>query len=273
MELRSIPVDVAKPLARALAGAILFSMPLLMTMEMWWLGLYMDPLRLGIFLVLAFPLLVGLSHHAGFEKTFCLHEDVIDAFAAYAVGFVASALALFAFGILTVDDSLREWVGKVSLQAMPASMGAILARSQLGIQKAEQREKGTNAKYAGEIFLMGAGALFFSFNVAPTEEMVLITYKIGPVRALILIALSLMIMHAFTYALGFRGQRDPAQGSRLGRFFFFTVVGYGLALVISWYVLWTFGRLDGLPLFQHVVATVVLGLPASIGAAVARLIL
>ena len=32
--------------ARAFGGAIFFSLPLLMTMEMWWLGFYMDRLRI-----------------------------------------------------------------------------------------------------------------------------------------------------------------------------------------------------------------------------------
>ncbi len=56
-------------LVRAFGGAILFSFPMLMTMEMWWLGFYMDPLRLALFILLAIPLLVGLSYYAGFEPT------------------------------------------------------------------------------------------------------------------------------------------------------------------------------------------------------------
>ena len=37
-------------LARAFAGALIFGLPLLMTMEMWALGFYMEPLRLALFL-------------------------------------------------------------------------------------------------------------------------------------------------------------------------------------------------------------------------------
>jgi uncharacterized membrane protein len=39
-------------LARAFGGAILFSFPMLMTMEMWWLGFYIDPFRLALFILL-----------------------------------------------------------------------------------------------------------------------------------------------------------------------------------------------------------------------------
>jgi hypothetical protein len=47
--------------ARAFAGALIFSLPMLMTMEMWWLGFYMDLLRLALLLIVLLPLLVRLS--------------------------------------------------------------------------------------------------------------------------------------------------------------------------------------------------------------------
>lgn len=48
-------------LGRAFAGALIFSLPLLMTMEMWALGHSVEPLRLALLLVLLVPLLIGLS--------------------------------------------------------------------------------------------------------------------------------------------------------------------------------------------------------------------
>ena len=86
--------DYALGLARAFGGAILFGLPLLMTMEMWSLGLYTHPARLLLFLVLNFGVLVILSRFGGFERTASLIEDVLDALAAYAVGIVASAAVL-----------------------------------------------------------------------------------------------------------------------------------------------------------------------------------
>ena len=47
-------------LARAFGGAILFSFPILMTMEMWQLGFYIDRFRLALFIVAFIPLLFGL---------------------------------------------------------------------------------------------------------------------------------------------------------------------------------------------------------------------
>jgi uncharacterized membrane protein len=50
-------------------------------------------------------------------------------------------------------------------------------------------------------------------------------------------------------------------------------MGYLLALLLSAWLLWTFGRLDGLSAINGLKAAMVLGLPAAIGAAAARLIL
>ena len=68
-------------LARAFGGALLFSLPMLMTMEMWSLGFYADRFRLALFIAVMIPLLVGLSHFAGFEPTFDWIDDVVDAVA------------------------------------------------------------------------------------------------------------------------------------------------------------------------------------------------
>ena len=46
-----------------------------------------------------------------------------------------------------------------------------------------------------------------------------------------------------------------------------------MALLISAYVLWTFGRFDGMGPFMIIQISVVLAFPAAIGAAAARLIL
>ena len=120
---------------------------------------------------------------------------------------------------------------------------------------------------------MLAGALFLAFNVAPTEEMILIAYQDGAWHAWPWSCVSLLLLHA----LGLRGRlRGPGGARRTA----------GLAR--------TFLRLHD-PRLRHRAAgqplcavdlrpdrrqrdrpgrgaVVVLGFPAAIGAAIARLV-
>jgi hypothetical protein len=66
-------------IARAFGGALIFSLPMLMTMEMWWLGFSATNLKLILLLLLTIPLLIGLSHYMGFEETFGFKDDALDA--------------------------------------------------------------------------------------------------------------------------------------------------------------------------------------------------
>ena len=51
----------SRGLARASAGALIFSFPLLMTMEMWAFGIHMDRVRLALFLLVTLAVVFGLS--------------------------------------------------------------------------------------------------------------------------------------------------------------------------------------------------------------------
>lgn len=260
-------------LARAFGGAIVFSLPLLMTMEMWFLGLHMDRLRLALLVALELPLLVALAHFCGFEETTGLVDAAVDGFAAFAVACLTAAAALSLFGVVHPGMSADEVVGKVALQAVPGSIGALLAQSQFGRVEEEGRKR-REAGRLGEYFFMAVGALFLAANVAPTEEMVLIAHKMSDGAVVLLGAVSLACMHAFVFAVEFRGEVSLPPGTPFGSAFLrFSVLGYVIALGISAYVMWTFGRFDGSAPAQAVRETMVLGFPAALGAAAARLIL
>ena len=274
IETSYLTIARASGMGRAVGGALIFSLPMLMTMEMWWLGFYADRARLALLLIVNLPLLVLLSRHAGFERTVRLRDDVKDALIAYGVAIVVSVIVLGVFNLVGPGMNADEIVGKIAIQTVPASIGALLGRSQLGGACAGSDEATPDANYVSEIFLMAVGALFLGLNVAPTEEMILISYMMSEWHAVALVALSLALMHGFIYAMEFRGEAALPRGTPWwSAFLRFTVVGYATALLISVYVLWTFGRTDGVDLGHIVMAVVVLGFPASIGAAAARLII
>jgi putative integral membrane protein (TIGR02587 family) len=268
-------LDYARSLGRAFGGALLFAFPLFMTMEMWWLGGFsIERGRLLLFVVASLPMLLGLSYFAGFEKTAHWIDEALDALAAYGVGFVLSAVVLALLGAVMAGRSPSADLGCVALCAVPAAIGALLATKQFsgaaGAPDAERRACG----YLGALFLMSVGAVFLAFNVAPTEEVTLISYMMGPWRTLALALASIALLHVVVFEIGFPGQdrrRDSASFSRA--FFFYTLPGYAVALLISAYCLWTFGRLDGVDVHEQLTMVAVLSFPAALGAATARLVI
>lgn len=265
-------------LARAFGGAIMFSFPLFMTMEMWRNGFSMDRLRLALFIFLSVPLLFGLSYFDGFENTNSLKDDAIDTFVALAVGFTASTAMLSVLNLINFTMSADEVIGKVSLQAVIASFGAMVAQSLLGGNSDKDKNdesKSLTAQYLGQLFLMAAGALFLSMSAAATEEMVLLAYKMTNWRAVFLALGTILMMHAFVYAVEFSGQEvvKPQGSSMWSVFFRYTIVGYAIVLLISFYLLWTFGRVGGTGTTELISSVIVLSFPGALGASASRLIL
>lgn len=263
-------------LARGLAGALLFALPMLMTMEMWFLGLYVNRTRLLLLCLLNLPLLIVLARRIGFEKTSSWRQAIRDALTAYGLGIAVSAAILLVLGILNDQLTASTAVAKIALQSVPASIGALLGRSQLGAHSEEKEQDDGDGEtgYLHELFMMMVGALFLNLNVAPTDEMIVIAYKITPFHTACIVLISIALMHGFVYALHFKGSHGLSDKSAWWHSFIrFTMPGYVIALAVSIYALWTFERLDHTSLSQILTAAVILGFPASIGAAAARLIL
>ena len=263
-------------LARAFGGAVIFSLPLAMTAEMWEIGATIPPERLLVLLAGSFPLLAGLSYIAGFEDTLNLRADALDAALALGIGLAAGAVLLWLFGALSPGIPPAEAIGKVALQAVPGAIGALLSRSQFHASREEEREarRRQAESYGTELFTMIVGALFLALNIAPTEEIQMIALRLDEWHLLLLMAGSLLAMHGFVYGLEFRGGTGADRhGSPFAIALRFTVPGYLLALLVSLLALWVFGRTQGLSAEPLLAIVLVLGLPAALGAAAARLVL
>ncbi|MBW4656796.1 MAG: TIGR02587 family membrane protein [Kaiparowitsia implicata GSE-PSE-MK54-09C] len=257
-------------ISRAFGGALIFSMPVLMTMEMWDLGFVIERPRLLLLLAASFPLMMFLSHYSGFEGTWGWQEDLRDVLIAYGVATLMAGSALLSLGVLQFDMSAEDFAGKIAIQIIPGALGALLARSQFGDESKDAEGDDT---LLSELGVMAAGALFLSLNVAPTEEMRLIAYKMTAFHTAALVPITLLVMHAFVYASGFSQKNSRNKLTSRSAFLKFTVPGYALSLIVASYLLWTFSHFDGLSIEQAMRVSIVLGLPASIGAAAARIIL
>jgi putative integral membrane protein (TIGR02587 family) len=258
---------VTTGLGRAVAGALLFAMPLFMTMEVWRLASSVDRYRLALLALATVALVIGLARNFGSTEDSGWRPSLVDAGVAVAAAAVAGGTILTVLHVLDWLPGWRDAVSVLALEMLPAAVGASYARSQLGEGGGGTRRTG----YGHELFLMVAGAVVFSSNVAPTEEIVLLAATVTPWHTLALVVVSLALLHAFVYEVGFRGQEE--KDGPVKAFLTFSVVGYLIAVAVSAFLLWTLGRFANTGLLMVVTESVVLALPASLGAAAARLIL
>lgn len=257
---------------RAAAGAALFAMPLFLTQEMWTVGMVASPWRLVLVVGAHLPVLLVLVRYLGFRDTTGLHlgDHVADAMVAYGIGAVVSLAMLVAIGVVDGSRSVYEVAGLVAVQAFPASLGAAIARSQVAVEPGQGRQGPATYRY--EILLMAVGCAVFAFNVAPTEEVVMLAGRVGDLQAVVVAVLSMVGLHAIVYGMGFRGQHRtdaPTWSVFLG----YTVVGYAVTVLVCAGLLWTFGQFDGTPMPVMAVRTVILAIPGTLGAGGARLVL
>jgi putative integral membrane protein (TIGR02587 family) len=258
-------------IVRGFAGAVLFSFPMLMTMEMWSLVVALEPMRLMLFVAVHLTLFAGMASYGRDDRAFMTRRDVVDALAAYGVGVLAAALVLFLFGIIKPGMSGSAISRTIAIQAAPSGFGAMVGYLELD-EPAARIGSAHPRNLANSAFLMAVGALYLCSSLASTEEMMLIAHKMTNWQVIGLSAFSLVMMQLFDeYAV--EEERGSAAGrGRWSLSIAMTCIGYAIALSISLYILWTFGRTDGLALTPLIKEITVLGFPAALGAGAARLL-
>lgn len=259
--------------ARAFSGAFLFGIPLLYTMEMWWIGTYIAPSRLFVLLALAFVANLALTHFAGFKEGHSIGRTVNQTTDSVAVGVVTSLVVLLVLNRIGFSDPLDAILGQIVIQAVPLSIGASLANA---VFSSGGREGGKETRPVQSIFKdMGAtavGATFVGSTVAPTTEIPLLAAELGCLHELVLIALSLIISYMIVFASRFTTQPKPrGELSLLQRPVPETLVAYVVSLLVALVALYLFDRVEiGAPIGQVVSEMLVLGLPAAVGGAAGR---
>jgi putative integral membrane protein (TIGR02587 family) len=272
--LKSETKRFVRGLARALAGAAILGLPLVLTMEMWWLGFFMERWKLALLVVSTIPMAMFLSHFSGYSSQSHWKETILDGLVIFFVGLCFSPVLLGLFGELTSETPFREAFGKIVIQAAPAGLGAAIARSLLEAMGEEEEEKKHRISKPRELFLRLVGAFVIGFDLAPTDEMPRIAASTEPWHMIGLLLLCLAVMHAFAVGLEQNAHGSIPKGMSGQRLFFTTTLpGYATAFAVSAYLLWLFGRFDGTGLEQSVATTVVLSVPATVGAGAVRAVL
>lgn len=264
--------------ARGMAGGLMFSLPLLYTMEVWWTGFVAQPMRLLIYMAATFVLLLGYNHYAGLHQDARWSEVVIDSVEEMGLGLLVAGVVLFLLGQLESDMGAYEIIGKITVEAMTVAIGISVGTSQLG--GGSDREKGgaegsakEEARFTGQLVIAACGAMLFAANVAPTEEIIMIASEARLQNLLGLAALSLIITALILFYIEFTGSGRFVRGTGAVSVLVGTVVTYAIALAVSASVLWFFGRLDDATMTTVVAQTIVLGFAATLGASAGRLLL
>jgi putative integral membrane protein (TIGR02587 family) len=281
---RDRPADQSlREYARGVAGGLLFSLPLLYTMEVWWAGFIARPLHLLFYFAVGFLLLFGYNRYAGLHQDASWLEVAFEAVEEMGLGLLLAAGLLWLLGQIGAGMPLPEIVGKVVVEGVTVAIGVSVGSAQLG-GSGEEEHQGMKGKGGGgretprgfgQLVLAACGAVLFASNVAPTEEIVMIAVESSPGRILGLALLSLLFGGIVLFASDFRGSKRLTPNEERGPFRILsrTVINYAVALVSSVFILWFFGRFDGMPVSMCAAQTVVLGVAASLGSSAGRLLL
>ena len=279
---------------RALSGGLLFGVPLLFTMEVWWTGSHTTALQMLFVLAMLFVPLLVLNSTEGFRtsRDVRLRDAAADSIESMAIGILAAAAILVLLREVTVEAPLGIALGKVLYEAVPFCLGIGVARHFLHGGRDGSDDDGTGSEDGSprgdevgapeatalhaDLADLGAttiGATFVALSIAPTDEVPMIASTMAPAWQLVVIAASLVISYAIVFVAGFAGQeRRHGQEGPLQHPLTETIVCYLVALVVAAFLLWLFQR-GQWPAADLLTRVIVLGLPAAVGGAAGRLAL
>lgn len=269
--------DSLREYGRGLVGGLLFSLPLLYTMEVWWAGFIASPVRLCGMLTFTFVLLLGYNRFAGLRHDASWLEVAIDSVEELGLGILTAGGLLFLTGRIGPSISSEEIIGKIVVEAAIAAIGFSVGSAQLGSGEADSG-KGANRDerrptLIHQMVMAACGAVLFAANVAPTEEIVTIAVETASLRLAGLMLLSIGLIAGVLYYIGFKGADRFAVADHRIDVIAGTAITYAIALAAGAALLWFFGRFAGAGPEIAARQVAVLGLPSALGAATGRLLL
>ncbi len=260
---------------RGVAGGLLFSLPLLYTMEVWHAGFTMPPHRQLAYVVLALVLLLGYNRYAGLHPDSGWAEVAIDSIEEMGIGLLLAGVVLLLIGRIGPGQDLGEVVGKIVVEAVTVAIGVSVGTAQLGGEGATKpglADPG-DAAFVGHLVLAFCGAVLFAANVAPTEEVVVIGIELSGAQLAILGVATMILAALVLFYSDFRGSRHRVKVHGFGGVVRGCVVIYAVGLLASAGILWIFGRFDGVGTSAVLGQTVALGVASTLGASAGKLLL
>ena len=265
--------------SRGIAGGLLFSFPLLYTMEVWWTGFIAPPQSLLILVIVTFFLLMGYNRYAGMHPDATWPEVVVDSVEELGIGFIISFSMLLMLNRIQLEAvELNELMGKVIVEAMAVSIGVSVGTAQLGTNEDDEevnngkKEPSNRNKVALSVMAL-CGAIIVGGNVAPTEEVIQIAVESKPMHILVMAFISIALSVVVVYFSNFKGTESHKPDNLLYEITFDTTLCYLIALGVSAFLLWFFDRLDNMSFWYALAQCIVLGVLASLGSSAGRLLI
>lgn len=263
--------------ARGIVGGLMFSLPLLYTMEVWWAGFMLGSDRILMMLGFTFLLLLGYNTYAGVRAGETWMGVVIDSVEELGLGLVMSASLLFLLGRIVPGDSVREMMGKIAVEALLIAIGISIGTAQMSHiddDDQEEEERGARPKdILGVVILSACGAVVLATNIAITDEIVVIGLEVGAWRQIGMVLVSLALGALIMVFSDLLESRERPQHSALLRYTFGSTLSYAVAFLSSAVILYLYGRFDGMALPSCVAMTVVVSVAANMGAAAGKIVI
>lgn len=275
-----------KEYGRGLTGGLLFSLPMLYTMELWWAGFIANSIQLLLYFLIGMALLLIYNRYVGMRPNHSFLEGLLESVEEMGLAILLTVFILWITGRISGLMSISEISGKVIVETITVAIGISVGKSQLGSESSEQEEEGHDSKEEDDkqdlkppnlMRAMGiglCGTILVASNVAPTEEVVVIAMEADYYKLLVIAMLSIGIGGTVLYFINFTGAEKIAlKPHHHIKALFGTLIMYAIALSSSAFMLWFFGRFTGIGLDGIIAQTIVLGFPASIGASAGRLLI
>ena len=265
------------PILRACAGALLGALPLLYTMEMWWYARVVTEPRLLAMMAVTGGIAILSILFGGFRRGRVTHLG-IDTLIVFGIGIVISVLTLLVVGRIHPGlVPLRAAARMVALESIPCTIGAALAMTQFRPRDGDSRNVDRRIRKLSQdqqkVLATLVGGVFFAFNVAPTDELRMMTMEAEPVYFPLIVVFSLVASYLVVFEADFAERPAGYRTGTLGNPYAETMVAYVLSLGISYGFLVGFGHLNPeMPFYTQVTMTVMLGYVTTIGGSAGRIL-
>lgn len=267
--------ETLKEYGRGIAGGLLFSLPMLYTMELWWAGFILKPLELLIYLIVGLFLLYVYNKYAGLSDSNDMWQNIFESLEEFGLALMLTTLILYLTGRIGWEMSFNDIGGKVLVESVTVAIGISVGKKQLGADNDKnQEQQSKTGGFRRSFNLALCGAILVASNIAPTDEVAVIGLESGPFKILLIALLSVGIGAAILYYINFVGtKRRGLVGSNSKEIIFGTLIMYTISLGSSAFMLWFFGRFSGVSFHGVVAQTIVLAFPASLGASAGRFLI